>query len=212
MTETAATTTSIPVHCAHDKMVVLAELKPHPKNTNRHPEGQIILLARIIAAHGWRAPITVSERSGYIVRGEGRYRAALRLGVTEAPVDYQAYETEAQELEDLVADNRIAELALQDEAALAALLQATPGVNVELAGFTQQEYAALLGSVSGDMTFAGKTGRGLSEGTGFAEGEQFTDGVTIQMRLTQTEWETIREAFSQWCKDRNVGYKISSGR
>jgi hypothetical protein len=44
----------------------------NPRNPNVHPERQIELLAKIISAQGWRAPITVSTRSGFVVRGHGR--------------------------------------------------------------------------------------------------------------------------------------------
>ena len=50
----------IPVFCAFDKIVPVGEVKPNPKNPNQHPEEQIDLLAKIIRAQGWRAPVTVS--------------------------------------------------------------------------------------------------------------------------------------------------------
>jgi len=113
---------TIAVHCAHDAMVLLSELKPNPRNPNNHPANQIRLLARIIEAQGWRAPITVSRRSGLIVRGHGRLEAALSAGMESAPVDYQDYDSDEQELQDLIADNRIAELAEIDNSMLSKLL------------------------------------------------------------------------------------------
>ena len=38
------------------------------------------MLAHIIAEQGWRAPITVSRRSGYIVRGHARRLASYEAG------------------------------------------------------------------------------------------------------------------------------------
>lgn len=52
-----------------------------------------------------------------IVKGHGRLEAAKRLGRREAPVEFQDYESEAAELADLLADNKIAELASIDTAA-----------------------------------------------------------------------------------------------
>ena len=66
----------VPVFCAHDAIVPLKDLRPNPKNPNQHPPEQIKLLASIIRATGWRGPITVSKRSGYIVKGHGRMMAA----------------------------------------------------------------------------------------------------------------------------------------
>lgn len=100
----------IPVFCAHDEIVDIVKLVPNPKNPNQHPEDQIELLGRIIKATGWRQPITVSKRSGYIVKGHGRLQAAMAAGFTSVPVDFQNYANDAEEWADLVADNRLAEL------------------------------------------------------------------------------------------------------
>ena len=78
------------VYCAHSQMVEIEKVIPNPRNPNKHSEKQIALLSKIIAAQGWRAPITVSTRSGFIVRGHGRLLAARKLGLAEVPVDYQA--------------------------------------------------------------------------------------------------------------------------
>lgn len=122
------------IHCAHDAVIAIGELTPNAKNPNRHPDRQIELLARIIEGNGWRSPITVSTRSGMIVRGHGRYEAAKRLGLDRVPVDYQDYASEAEEWQDLLADNRIAELSHVDEDLLRGILQDID-LNVELAGY-----------------------------------------------------------------------------
>jgi len=98
---------NIKVYCAHDDIVEIGKLKPNPKNPNTHPQGQIEILAKIIQEQGWRQPIKVSNQSGYIVSGHGRYEAALFMGAEVVPVDYQDYESVAAELADLLADNRI---------------------------------------------------------------------------------------------------------
>ena len=102
------------VQCAHQELRPIGELKAHPKNPNQHPERQVELLAKIIEATGWRSPIVVSKRSGYITKGHGRLLAAVRAGFSEVPVDLQDYESEEEELADMVADNDIAELAEMD--------------------------------------------------------------------------------------------------
>lgn len=51
------------VRCAHDRMVSLSDLKPHPKNRNKHPPDQIARLAQILHYQGWRYPIKVSSLS-----------------------------------------------------------------------------------------------------------------------------------------------------
>lgn len=114
-----ATAGGVPVFCAHDAIVAIEKLIPNPKNPNTHPDAQIQALGRIIRQTGWRAPITVSKRSGFIVKGHGRLAAAKLEGLAEVPVDYQNYTNEAEEYADLVADNRIAELAEIDNKLLA---------------------------------------------------------------------------------------------
>lgn len=86
----------VPVFCAHDAIVPLKDLRPNPKNPNQHPPEQIKLLASIIRATGWRAPITVSKRSGLVTKGHGRLMAAQLDDLTDAPVDYQDYASEAE--------------------------------------------------------------------------------------------------------------------
>ena len=122
-------------------------LIPHPKNPNRHPAKQIELLARVIQHQGWRNPIVVSKRSGFIVAGHGRLMAAEKMGVQMVPVDLQEFETEADELAHLAADNRIAELAEMDQDQLEELLTELEGIedfDFELSGFERASLDDLL--------------------------------------------------------------------
>jgi hypothetical protein len=96
------------------EMVPTASLVPNPKNPNHHPPEQIERLASIIEFQGWRRPITVSKRSGFVIVGHGRLAAAMLRGWPSVPVTYQEYENEAQEYADLVADNAIDDWATLD--------------------------------------------------------------------------------------------------
>lgn len=129
------------VHCAYDAMVDTADLVPNPRNPNQHPQNQLILLSKIIAYQGWRAPITVSKRSGFVVRGHGRLLAAQILELDQCPVDYQDYDTDADEWADLIADNKLAELATPDFSKLADLLLELDQGNfdLDLTGFDEGE-------------------------------------------------------------------------
>lgn len=124
----------------------LVSLVEHPKNPNTHPQAQLERLADVIRGNGWRQPITVSDRSGYIIKGHGRYQAAKLAGFNEAPVEVQHYDNEAAELADMLADNRIAELSEIDTAALNEALQALQiedPAALSLSGFTEEEWAEL---------------------------------------------------------------------
>lgn len=79
-------------------MVPIGEIKEHPRNPNRHPQSQIDLLVKLVTRTGWRHPIVVSRRSNCVVAGHGRLYAARTAGWTEAPVDYQDFASEAEEL------------------------------------------------------------------------------------------------------------------
>ena len=129
-------------------MRALESLIEHPRNPNRHPPEQLRLLGKIIRVNGWRSPICISSRSGFVIKGHGRLQAARLAGLTEAPVDIQDYATEADEWADMVADNRIAELAeisLPDLGALLDELKDT-GADMELSGFAPPALDDLLDS------------------------------------------------------------------
>lgn len=102
------------IKCLYDKLVSILELRPHPKNANRHSKEQIERLAKIIEYQGWRYPIKVSKRSGYITSGHGRLEAARILKLAEVPVNFQEYDSEDQELADVHSDNAIASWAALD--------------------------------------------------------------------------------------------------
>ena len=125
------------VRCAFDELVAIEKLVPNPRNPNQHPQSQIAILAKVIAHQGWRSPIVVSSRSGFIVAGHGRYEAAKALGLSQVPVDYQDFPTDADEYAHLVADNRIAELSEADEAGLREILGELKAsdFDMELSGF-----------------------------------------------------------------------------
>lgn len=148
-----ATASGIPVFCAHDAIVPIEKVIPNPRNPNTHPAEQIKLLGRIIQAAGWRQPITVSNRSGFIVKGHGRLLAAKKAGLTEVPVDYQEYTNEAEEYADLIADNRLAELSEIDTELLADIFQDIDlsEIPAELTGYTESEINDLTAALADEL-------------------------------------------------------------
>lgn len=145
----------VPVFCDHSKIVDIETVVPNPKNDNTHSEYQIDLLSRFIKHRGWRAPITISNLSGFVVRGEGRLMAARHAGWKEVPVDFQDYENEAEELADLKADNRINDFSRPDpekeKDLLTELLES--GMDMEVVGFTSDDLSALLEEIDIDKFF-----------------------------------------------------------
>ena len=122
------------VKCTFTEMVDIDLLVPNPRNANKHPDEQIKLLAKIMKHQGWRRPIVVSKRSGFVVAGHGRLMAAKLNGWAQAPVDRQDYATEADEYADMIADNKIAELAETDMAMVNLDAASFPDLDLDLLG------------------------------------------------------------------------------
>ena len=150
----------IKIHCSHTELRDPTSLVEHPRNYNTHPAEQIRLLAKIIKHQGWRNPITVSKRSGFVVKGHGRLAAAMLLKCEEVPIDLQDYKDEASEVADMIADNRIAELAEADQDELNKLLkdESFNDFDIELTGFTSdflsEEKETGQDSQPGDIIFS----------------------------------------------------------
>jgi hypothetical protein len=141
------TASTIPIHCSYARLADVTSLVANPRNPNKHSDKQVSLLAKVIRHQGWRAPITVSKRSGFIVTGHGRLAAALLLQVEQVPIDEQDFASEADEWAHLVADNRLAELADADRTMIADLLKELDELqegnfDTELLGFTEDEMGA----------------------------------------------------------------------
>lgn len=136
---------NIQVYCSHSELVDLVALVANPRNPNTHPKKQVELLAKIIKNQGWRNPIVVSKRSGFVVKGHCRLEAAKLLGCDKVPVDYQDYANEAAEWADMIADNRVAELAEQDEDVMKQLLEelSTTELDLDLTGYTAPDLSKI---------------------------------------------------------------------
>lgn len=102
------------IKCEFKELVDIVKLVPNPKNPNKHSDKQIDLLQRLIKHQGWRHPIIVSNRSGFVCAGHGRLQAAQAMGLKQVPVDYQDFDSEAQEYQFMVSDNTIQEMAELD--------------------------------------------------------------------------------------------------
>jgi ParB-like chromosome segregation protein Spo0J len=135
----------IKTHCKHTKMEDVTKLVPHPQNPNRHSLEQIALLSKVIEHQGWRSPVVVSKRSGFIIAGHGRLEAAKHLGLDKVPIEEQDFKTEADEYAHLIADNRISELAQWDNLKLRDIMHDLSGkeLDLELTGFSAHELESL---------------------------------------------------------------------
>jgi len=88
-------------------MVDIDLLVENPKNNNTHSEEQIEKLAKLIGHTGFRSPIIVSKRSGFVVCGHGRLSASKLAGLKFLPVIYQEFRDEAEEYSFMTSENAI---------------------------------------------------------------------------------------------------------
>lgn len=142
----------VPVFCTFDELLETEKVIGNPRNPNKHPQKQVEMLAKIIKATGWRANITISRLSGYVVKGHGRLEAAIKAGCEKVPVEYQNYTSEAEEWADLTADNRLAELSDMDNTMLADILAEidTGEFPLELSGYTEEDLEGIIGAIAGE--------------------------------------------------------------
>ena len=108
-----------------------------------------------------------------IVRGHGRLMAAKRLGMREVPIDFQDYENEADEYADLIADNRLAELAETDNRMLLDLIEVIDhlGGGLTLTAYSEEELTQMINRMAGADDFVGE---GEDDIPPPAEGEPIT--------------------------------------
>lgn len=141
------------IKCLYSEVWPIEQFVPNPKNPNNHPDAQLEMLGKLILKAGWRNPIVVSARSGMVVKGHGRLAAAKRVGLTEAPVEIQDYASEAAELADLVADNRIAEMSERDQFTVHGVLSELKELDgmLEQTGFTDEDFKLIDSEIMAGM-------------------------------------------------------------
>jgi ParB-like chromosome segregation protein Spo0J len=127
-------------------LVAVDEVMPHPDNPRRgNPER----IAESLRRFGQVRPVLVRKASGEIVAGNHTYRAATEiLGWSHIAVVYAEMDEEEARAY-LVADNRLSDMATNDDAALASILAklADEG-RLEGTGYTADEYDDLLANLN----------------------------------------------------------------
>jgi len=122
----------------------LERLTPYAANPRTHTPQQIDQIAASIKEFGFVNPILVSA-DGTIIAGHGRLEAARKLGMETVPVIVLDHLTDAQRRALVIADNRLAEMAMWDERQLLDELERLidDGIDIDLTGFTQDDLPAL---------------------------------------------------------------------
>lgn len=117
-------------------IVDINEIIPHPKNNNKHPPEQIERLEKIIKYNGFRNPLIISNRSGFLIAGHARLEVAKKLGFEKLPIIFQDFENEAEEYQYLTADNEIAKWAELDKDAVIDTVKEFEDFDIELLGLS----------------------------------------------------------------------------
>lgn len=106
----------------YDAAVPLDQLLAHPSNPKIHPTAQTDALKGILGEVGWVTGLIVNQRTGYLLDGHDRVKAAMQAGQTTAPVFYVDVPPD-QEAYVLATFDPVGALAATDSAALDALLR-----------------------------------------------------------------------------------------
>lgn len=129
----------------------LTRLSPYAHNARIHSADQVAQIAASIKTFGFNNPILVDAQGG-IIAGHGRFAAATKLGLTEAPVILLDHLTDRERRAYIIADNKLAENATWDDAVLAAELAALNEEEFDLSilGFDDRELEKLLATEDDD--------------------------------------------------------------
>jgi len=124
-------------------------LKPWPQNPTKDDPASVRRVAESIKRFGFGAPLVARRANGEVIAGHTRLRAAKQLGLELVPVRYlDISEKDAHVL--ALADNRLAELTLRNNAELAELLKAMEPSDQLLAGYTDDDLDKLIGAIVSD--------------------------------------------------------------
>lgn len=121
------------------KIEQVSKIVPNPENANKHTPEQITRLVELIEYQGFRNPLIISNRTGFLLAGHGRLEAAKKMGITELPVIYQDFDNEAQEYAYLISDNEIARWAELDNDLVQSKIKTFDDFNIDLLGIENFE-------------------------------------------------------------------------
>lgn len=131
------------------ELVLLDELTTHPLNAR---QGDIGALCESYRASGFYGTIIVQKSSNTIIAGNHRYLAAKEVGFKKIPVAYVDVDDD-RALAMMVGDNRVGDLATNDDNMLLDLLNRLNASDVGLAGtgYDADDLDALVQTLNSDF-------------------------------------------------------------
>lgn len=136
-------TTACPRPLGSIQMLPIADLRPWEQNYRHHPAEQLDRIRESLRRNGQRKAVVVQASTVRIVAGHGVAEAMRLEGYTEARCDVWDCSDE-QAAAYLVDDNELSRHAVDDEAALAALLLELQDTQYAPVSFNADELDALL--------------------------------------------------------------------
>ena len=91
----------------------ITQLRPYERNARIHSEAQIDAIAESIRQFGFNSPILIDDDNG-VIAGHARLAAARKLGLDTVPCVRLSHLNDAQRRAYILADNRLAEMAVWD--------------------------------------------------------------------------------------------------
>jgi len=88
-------------------------LRPYERNARTHSDAQIDAIAESIRQFGFNSPILIDDDNG-VIAGHARLAAARKLGLDTVPCVRLSHLSDAQRRAYILADNRLAEMAVWD--------------------------------------------------------------------------------------------------
>jgi len=89
------------------------KLRPYERNARTHSDAQIDAIAESIRQFGFNAPVLIDDDDG-VIAGHARLAAARQLGLDTVPCVRLSHLNDAQRRAYILADNRLAEMAVWD--------------------------------------------------------------------------------------------------
>ena len=169
--------------------VALARLREHPLNPRR---GNMEAVKESIDNNGFFGTIVANKRTGYILAGNHRARAALAAGLDAVDVAWVDVDEDAEQ-RILLADNRTSDLGDYDNEALATLLDGLAQSQAGLVG-TGYDQAALDALLEG---LTPPTDEDLEDAFGALPDGDKSDFEAMSFTLHREQADAVRQAIDK---------------
>jgi len=179
------------------EIVDISELRNPERNVRVHPENQIIELMRSIELFDITRPAVLDEKNTILV-GNGLVEACRRLGRNTIPALRMSGLSEAAKRKLMLADNKIFELGIDDNAAIMQLVKELEG-DYDIPGYDSELLSRLTAEVAEateqSMQDYGRindeeekqfTDKPIPEGTQDSEGDNPGDDENVCPRCGRT--------------------------